>query len=329
MNTLETAALKVFKHDLSVPKAAWSQWLDHVLSYQSTSSPIGPPQPISRPGNDPRAIIRRTVEQLIDVAVRSGQPHLCEDRSCSLQHPQPVFIETEERKHLMETSTLALDFDMDEDGPLREEYQPKRRVSRAGSDRDARFAVTSAPRPADDWNMERTLPPPARWSPGEDEPLARGMKPEMIRHFAPQPPMAPPAPPMQAPTTFAPSYGSTASWAQNKIEPAVPKMQLPHIQTSSYGGMHGRSMSMSAGAGHYDVPAGHGRSASQSFYGSTTGYAYSDMRMTAKPAYQPQPESYWSAAPAQRPAYETAWSRLVQPATAIFHQQAPWIRVGV
>ncbi|KZV65816.1 hypothetical protein PENSPDRAFT_113691 [Peniophora sp. CONT] len=329
LNTLETAALKVFKHDLTVPKAAWSQWLDHVLSYQSTSSPIGPPQPISRPGNDPRAIIRRSVEQLIDVAVRSGQPHPCEDRSCSLQHPQPVFIETEERKHLMETPSLELDIDLDEDGPLREEYMPKRRVSRAGSDRDARFAaVTSASRPADDWNMDRALPPPARWSPGEDEPLSRGMKAEMNRHYAPQPAMAPPPPPMQP--SFAPSYGSTASWAQNKIEPAVPKMQLPHIQTSSsYAGMHGRSMSMSTAGGPYEAPAGHGRSASQSFYGSSTGYAYSDMRMTAKPSYQPQQESYWSAAPAQRPAYEAAWSRLVQPASAIFHQQAPWIRVGV
>lgn len=271
------------------------------------------------------------------MAVRSGLPHPCEDRSCSLQHPQPIFIETEERKQLMETTSMELDIDLDEDGPLREEYMPKRRVSRAGSDRDARFAVASAPRPADDWNMERALPPPARWSPGADEPLSRGMKPEMNRHYAPQPTMAPPAPPMQS--AFAPSYGSTASWAQNKIEPPVPKMQLPHIQTSSssYSGLHGRSMSMSTAGGPYDVPAGHGRSASQSFYGSSTGYAYSDMRMTAKPSYQSQQDSYWSVASAQqqqpqqqRPAYEAAWSRLVQPASAIFHhQQAPWIRVGV
>lgn len=96
---------------------------------------------------------------------------------------QPVFIGLEERKQVRLERDQALDadvleIDLDEDGPLREEYLPKRRVSGAGSIRSTRSGRGYGDN-TNEWDqrsageIENFLPPPARWSPAGDEPIHR------------------------------------------------------------------------------------------------------------------------------------------------------------
>ena len=75
-----------------------------------------------------------------------------------------------------------LDIDLDEDGPLREEYLPKRPVSNARDTEPARIPFKPiAP--------GRTLPPPAKWSPEHDEPIMWSHSRPVRSYLAPQPPL--------------------------------------------------------------------------------------------------------------------------------------------
>jgi hypothetical protein len=79
--------------------------------------------------------------------------------------PEPVFYGIGDYKTGSEGEQLqqdvdVLEIDLDEDGPLREEYLPKRRINSASS--RARS------------DSSRTLPPPAKWSPAADEPIMPG-----------------------------------------------------------------------------------------------------------------------------------------------------------
>jgi hypothetical protein len=116
--------------------------------------------------------------------------------------PQPVFIGLEERKQEKldqhQTSvTDVLEIDLDEDGPLREEYLPKRRVSVAGSVRSTRSAQPQGDN-AKEWEQrsgretENPLPPPAKWSPAGDEPIHREKNRASGQYTAVQPPIYPP-----------------------------------------------------------------------------------------------------------------------------------------
>jgi hypothetical protein len=119
--------------------------------------------------------------------------------------PEPVFLGLEERRRekleMDEYSPDGIDvleIDLDEDGPLREEYLPKRRVSRTNSARSvkSRDALNSKTRvDYADWENRRTidaekvLPPPAKWSPAADEPILRDRGRASGQYVAVQPPL--------------------------------------------------------------------------------------------------------------------------------------------
>ncbi|KAG1773963.1 hypothetical protein EDD22DRAFT_946825 [Suillus occidentalis] len=137
LNKLESLALDILSHDLTISPAAWRQWLGHMFAYHVSLSPPPYAQPISRP-------------------------------SSKSSINQPVFLSFEQRSKTKlngaetcaEVSHEAYDIDLDEDGPLREEYLPKRRVSN-GSVNSRHIEHRNA------------LPPPSKWSPAADEPIRR------------------------------------------------------------------------------------------------------------------------------------------------------------
>jgi hypothetical protein len=199
LNRLESLALDIFSYDLSITPYEWNKWLVQVLAYHRSLSSAPNPQLISRPSSNPHFIVRKMIEDLLEPASRS-----CDDMYSKFQ-PQPVFLGLEERRHgrldssTVESSSEALEIDLDEDGPLREEYMPRRRISRNGSFREAVGNNTGAAFGQEkgiEWErapeMQRPLPPPAKWSPAADEPLRRDMIREPTHYMAVQPPPVPP-----------------------------------------------------------------------------------------------------------------------------------------
>ena len=73
----------------------------------------------------------------------------------------------------------VLEIDLDEDGPLRQEYLPKRHASKPTSEsRDNVNATLEHTINNQTWNIceifqLKQLPPPAKWSPAGDEPIFR------------------------------------------------------------------------------------------------------------------------------------------------------------
>ncbi|KAF7355074.1 hypothetical protein MSAN_01422900 [Mycena sanguinolenta] len=201
LNKLESLALDIFAYDLSVPSADWSQWLTHLVSYHQLSSSPSHPQPISRPSTNPHAIVRKALDEIIQAPAASN---------FNTSSPQPAFMGLEERRRERmekEQQARALEIDLDEDGPLREEYLPKRRFSAAGSTRSS-FNSHDAPPPratavehvdlSQNWHgqthtkvVEKALPPPARWSPAADEPILRERNRASGHYVAVQPPILP------------------------------------------------------------------------------------------------------------------------------------------
>jgi hypothetical protein len=106
--------------------------------------------------------------------------------------PQPVFMGLEERKAEpvignQPFEAVAIDFD-DEDGPLRAEYLPKRRIDGSGSVyvRDVQSFPSQAVA-----NMGKPLPPPAKWSPEADERLFPFRNPAVGQYIPVQAPFMP------------------------------------------------------------------------------------------------------------------------------------------
>ena len=175
LNKLESLTLEIFSYDLSISSQQWSQWLAHVISYHlSLSSPIHP-QPISRPSSNPHSIVRKTIEDIMKA------PATCKGASTV---PQPVFIGLEERLRekvdQAECEKEVLEIDLDEDGPLRQEYLPKRQASNLTSQsrENATAALEHNTINNQKWNIceipqLKQLPPPAKWSPAADEPIFR------------------------------------------------------------------------------------------------------------------------------------------------------------
>ncbi|KIK65549.1 hypothetical protein GYMLUDRAFT_240071 [Collybiopsis luxurians FD-317 M1] len=183
LNRLESLTLDIFAYDLSISPGDWSDWLSHVMSYHlSLSSPSR--QPIARPSANPHLIVRVAIEEIMNA------PKACNfDRS----QPQPVFIGLEERRKEKQENDQAqkadvLEIDLDEGGPLREEYMPKRRASGASSTRSAEN-VSLDQRPNETMKplTESCLPPPSRWSPTSDEPILRESNRPYGRYLAVQP----------------------------------------------------------------------------------------------------------------------------------------------
>ncbi|TFY80752.1 hypothetical protein EWM64_g3260 [Hericium alpestre] len=315
LNRLEYLALDMFSHQLSVPAHIWNQWLEHLLSYHMTLS-SSRPQPISRPSSNPHSVVRKAIEELIEVSNTSNTPPACNDRCASKPAPQPVFLGLEERQRQrmgrssFETSADGLEIDLDEDGPLREEYMPRRRVSRGGSVRDAQGDGSGnyPQQKSCDWERmaaaDRMLPPPAKWSPAADEPIMRDGGRAQGQYVAVRPLMLPPPAPLLAPlqSFSAMPNGGYAGWNAGGgfFPPPSMKYQLPPISALpiayDYGQSAHHSRSASLSVDHQSVPQqiGHGRAHSQTHFE----YACSDLRMTSQkmPPQLSHPEPRWTGA---------------------------------
>lgn len=129
-------------------------------------------------------MIKKTLDGLLHTPIES--PRL-DERSIIIP-PSPVFLGLDDRRRehaVKEAATEQcnneiLDIDLDEDGPLREEYLPKRRVN---NPRDSELIRV----PFKPIAPGRTLPPPAKWSPEHDEPIMWSHRP-VRSYLAPQPP---------------------------------------------------------------------------------------------------------------------------------------------
>ena len=199
MNRLESSALAIFRHDLSISPQQWVEWLSQLGDYHSSLSSAAQ-QPIGRPSANPHLIIKKALDELLHTPIDA--PHRDEIYSVVVP-PEPVFIGLEDRKRehaakeaaTEQSNNEILDIDLDEDGPLREEYLPKRRISNAGETDLTRIPFKPiAP--------GRTLPPPAKWSPEHDEPIMWSHSRPVRSYLAPQPPL-------KRQHVFDPVWGST------------------------------------------------------------------------------------------------------------------------
>jgi len=183
LNHLESSALAIFSHDLSISPQQWVTWLSHLSGYHSSLSSAAQ-QPIGRPSANPHFIIKKALDELLHTPTEARR----EETSSVILPPGPVFIGLEERRRehaakeaaTEQSNSEILDIDLDEDGPLREEYLPKRRVSNARDTEPARIPFKPiAP--------GRSLPPPAKWSPEHDEPIMWSNSRPVRSYLAPQP----------------------------------------------------------------------------------------------------------------------------------------------
>ena len=274
LNRLEALALDIFKYDLSISTDQWSTWLSDIMAYhQLLSSPMFP-QPIGRPSTSPHLIVRQAIEMLVN-----AKPTECicagSDGHACVAPPLPVFVGLEDQKKDKlepEESYMedVLEIDLDEDGPLREEYLPKRRVSTRTYNSNSDGYVKA----------ERALPPPAKWSPDADEPIIRDrhghyVAPQPLPHLA----MPPPPPPFHAQVdVHRPSWSMSGYVARPEVIarpaafPPAPVFQAP-ISAFDYGyGMtaaqhgHARSHSLSYGHAIAENLPGRLRSFSQTQY---------------------------------------------------------------
>jgi hypothetical protein len=187
LNQLEACALAMFDNSLSISNSDWSEFLDYLLNYHSSLLHSPHPQPISRPSTNPHGIVRKAIIDIIQAPINA---------SFDSAIPQPVFMPLEEDQRAKEpedkkaVTVELIDLD-DEDGPLREEYLPKRRTSTTikSVERQHNSHIVD-----ENWMVqkpttaEKCLPPPAKWSPPEDEPILRERNRASGQYVAVQPP---------------------------------------------------------------------------------------------------------------------------------------------
>ncbi|PPQ92340.1 hypothetical protein CVT25_008690 [Psilocybe cyanescens] len=302
LNSLESLALDIFNYDLSISNQQWSQWLSHVLSYHLSLSSPSYPQPIGRPSSNPHSIVRRSIEEIIHVPTNVKS-------ACNV--PQPVFLGIEERlrERAEKEQALAMDLeiDLDEDGPLREEYLPKRRASKLASQN----AQTLNGQVADKLPPVKSLPPPAKWSPAGDEPILRDRNRSNGHYVAVQ------APPLTT-STYPACQLRDVAYNQNwnpvgympvKQQTAGYAYDIPNVFGGGYNPFahvfvqppHSRSLSLS-----YDqdtlLPHNHMRSYSQSRFE----YKCGDLQM-AENAPIHESESRWRDAAGHYPYHGPAY----------------------
>ncbi|KAH9899963.1 hypothetical protein C8Q73DRAFT_743787 [Cubamyces lactineus] len=219
LNKLEALALDIFQYDLSITPQQWSSWLSELLGYHaSLSSPMFP-QPISRPSTSPHVIIRQALEMLVNAKETDSSS----DAQSGSGLPRPVFVSLDEPKqdkadHYDAYTDDVLEIDLDEDGPLREEYLPRRRHTSK-----SRYSNDSYTR------TDHGLPPPAKWSPSGDEPIVRDTARGHGQYVAPQPmsqpTMAPPPPLPFHP----PMDGHRSSWGMGSYMVRQEPIGRPHV----------------------------------------------------------------------------------------------------
>ncbi|KAL5487809.1 hypothetical protein ACEPAI_5917 [Sanghuangporus weigelae] len=120
INRLELAALAALGHDLSVAAKAWEMWLAQLRCF---------PTPICRPSfKDSNAVARKMITDLAQLQDRVVL------RASALAPEQPVFgtflVDFDSTDEPCQIGRFdPFEIDLDEDGPLREEYVPRRRSS--------------------------------------------------------------------------------------------------------------------------------------------------------------------------------------------------------
>ncbi|EIN10792.1 hypothetical protein PUNSTDRAFT_64742 [Punctularia strigosozonata HHB-11173 SS5] len=275
INRLELLALDVLDHDLSITPRAWTKWLSHIADYHmALAACSGHPQPIARPSNSPHSIIRKTIDELVQAPASACASLQSHDQLAS-GHPEPVFLGLEERqRRKMEEEEARAhmdDIDLDEDGPLRQEYLPKRRVGRHSSLRSNSSAESTASVLSD-----RFLPPPSKWSPHADEPLSRSRPAGMGQYLAPLPPAGQVSAMLPPPAPYPAQY---RSWPTN----------VPYLSGYSYDptAFYSQSCCPIADVGYHQPDSSHARHHSVPYAHYTMepprlGHGYSDMRMTAR-----------------------------------------------
>ncbi|EPQ59382.1 hypothetical protein GLOTRDRAFT_33627 [Gloeophyllum trabeum ATCC 11539] len=341
LNRLESLALHFFGHDLSIDADVWSNWLQRLLDYH-VSLPGATPQPISRPSSSPHAIIKKTLEDLMVVPSTTNAHHDCGERTCSGTTLGPVFLGLEDRRlekaqreeGIIDPGVDVLEIDLDEDGPLREEYLPRRRISRSGSVRStassSRSALHSGGQTHD---RDVNLPPPAKWSPAADEPIVSQRNRENGQYIAVRPPLVPapvnyvvPPPPYIAPASTV--YPNWAGYAVSK--PSVPPTYMH--ENAGYANVSGdcggsclhpstrsRSHSVSYDHANSQCALHHARSRSQ----ARVDYGYSEVHMSAGQYRMPGPFEYHWAAPSY--SYPAPYAHSFAPGPRVDYQQT-WLR---
>ncbi|EPT03706.1 hypothetical protein FOMPIDRAFT_1028558 [Fomitopsis schrenkii] len=311
LNKLESLALDIFRYDLTVPTHTWTDWLSCIHEYHTALHSPACPQPISRPSSSPHTIVRKAIERLINVGVGRS---CCEDAACTMP-PEPVFVGLEDEKRAQPDAQNydedVLEIDLDEDGPLREEYLPRRRVSSASSSRRVQVAERMV-------EPERFLPPPAKWSPAADEPIMRDVRISK-QYVAPQPmshvPVAVPPPPpfhqVLQPQQFTWPYGGygheqeqmvSAAYAPPPVYARPSHVGYDFAYSAAQG--HSRSQSLSYNQAVGEHTQGRHRAYSQTGYDQ----GYSDVRFSEN-RYAPPPPvlTRWSPGDVYPPLYDRAF----------------------
>ena len=289
LNQLESLALDILTYDLSIQPQEWSSWLARLSSYHASLSSSSCPQPISRPSTSPHTIIRKAIESLSQIRLQNSPCSSCGEELCTSGPPAPVFVTAEDkRKGETETSNRrppesvdVLEINLDEDGPLREEYLPRRRTS--GSSSNGRDNTTAG-----------VLPPPAKWSPSADEPIISRASQLRAAYVAPRPIGQPSMQMMQAAPAFPKPYDSRDDWSMED-------MDYPGLAAFTYAGYeypypsfqgHSRSQSLSYNQAIGESSHGRFRSYSHTRYDQP----YSDVRLSGSQyLLPPQVASRWSS----------------------------------
>jgi len=308
LNKLESLALDIFEYDLSTPSFDWSQWLTHLVDYHKSLSSPTRPQPISRPSTNPHSIVKKLLDEIIQAPI-----------GIDSSIPEPVFLGLEERrKEKLVNEEHAADgidvfeIDLDEDGPLREEYLPKRHASsvRSRKSRDASDSrihvgyVNWENRDLKTIGAEKALPPPAKWSPAADEPILRerstsgqyvAVQPAATHFAVPLPPVFHQEIRYQnwPPST---GYSTTGQYLPTgyPYDPLSMQQPLPAYTPYHYvipSQSHSRSHSLSRDHENCE-PRNHFRSHSQAAFD----YRCSDIRMESNDVVLPhQSDAQWAA----------------------------------
>lgn len=297
LNRLEALALDVFAYDLSISNKEWAHWMSHLKLYHMSTAP-SQLQPIGRPSSNPHSVIRKAIDEIVQAPSPDSFSPL----------PQPVFLGLEERKQEKLDSPYGpsvdiLEINLDEDGPLREEYLPRRRTTTGAQ------VIRDVQLPSRNVDVEnisgvngipsKALPPPAKWSPSGDEPILRDRNRSSGHYVAVQPSQT-----QVYPLAYRPDVACNPSWDASfgvpfkgyptysfghAAVPIAPPTYNLYPQQTTNAMTHSRSQSLFYDTDNYG-PRHHSRSLSQS--GDFRDLKCGDVRMISQehlPTYETEP----------------------------------------
>lgn len=133
---LEYCSLNMLGHSLWIPPPTFNAWLSALSRYHSR---LAPEQFTTPSGRDSHAVITRQLEHVMSAMARQTTEPV----------PEPVFISPGEQLLPSPASTPSdsdndSDIDLDLDGPLREEYVPRRAGSRHSSS-SSKYSIDHRP----------------------------------------------------------------------------------------------------------------------------------------------------------------------------------------